>query len=101
VEYKLVISPSAERDIAKIEEYISKDKPSAAKKMVKKIAKALRNLKLFPNANPLLSNKFDVDLEFRMLVTKPYISFYLVKDNVVEVVRILHGKSDYFSELGI
>jgi plasmid stabilization system protein ParE len=36
-----------------------------------------------------------ISLNYRMLVIENYLVFYIIKDDVVEIRRILHGKRKY------
>ena len=98
--YTLEIAPVAYRDLAAIEAYIALDKPSAAKKVVKKITTAIRSLQDNPFIAAELRKKYGLDTDLRGRIVKPYIIIYDVKATLIKVYRVFDCRSDYLSTLG-
>lgn len=98
---KLVYSPQARNDIKGIKDYISKElaNPIASDRIVKSILKSCSDLKDYPEMGAELKNKFDVDLDYRYLVTSNYIAFYRIDNGTVKVIRILDGRTNYMKYL--
>lgn len=87
--------PVAVRDIEEIIQYIMIDSPSAALEVIDIINKSISNLQYFPKSGIVPK---DVNLEksgYRMLLIGNYIVFYVIRSEIVEIRRILHGKRNY------
>ena len=100
LKYALDIAPVVYRDLSQIEEYISLDKPGAAKKVIKGITMRIRSLPDNPFIGVSLRKKFDVDTDLFGLIVKPHIVIYNVKDVQIKVYRVLDCRSDYLASLG-
>ncbi len=101
MKYTLEIPQIVYRDIAQIETYIALDKPSAAKKVVKRITTAIRKLPENPYISFELSKKFGVDTDLLGRLVKPYIVIHDVKKTKIKVYRVFDCRSDYLSALGL
>ena len=99
--YSLAFSNAAKKDLEKLFNYISNElsNPSAASRLIDEIGKALRNIQVFPMSSPNINNEFVNDQTLRKLFVRSYIVFYRVKNNVIQVVRVLHATSNYQSIL--
>lgn len=82
------LTPSAERDLDEIEAYIAADNVSAAIDTVLRVIDSIRHLGDYP----------DMGREGRIGGTRewvvpetPFIVPYRIRDNTVEVLRVLHG----------
>ena len=60
--------------------------PMAARNISNTIFKNISNLQIFPYMGKRYRNPY------RMLIVKKYIIFYLVKDDYVEIHRIIHHR---------
>ena len=93
--YRIKYLPVAQRDLFKIIEYIKIDSPDFALSFLNRFDKAVVKLENFtlmgtsPKDNRLQS------LGYRILVIDNYLVFYVVKNSIVEIRRILHGKRMY------
>jgi toxin ParE1/3/4 len=81
-------SPEAAADFAAIVEYIRKQNPSAAERVARKIYEGVAALASFPNQGRSGRIKGTRELVFSPL---PYVAVYRVKDEAVEIARVLHG----------
>jgi toxin ParE1/3/4 len=81
-------SPEAAADFAAIVEYIRKQNPSAAERVANKIYDGVASVASFPRKGRPGRTKGTRELVFSPL---PYIAVYRVKDEVVEIARVLHG----------
>lgn len=93
----LAIRPQAELDIDEIVTYLLETNPQAASKFVMELRQAFTLL----SGNPLIGVKRQYRLlaleGIRLFPLKKYSSylvFYLNTDEVLEIVRVLHGKRD-------
>ncbi|QVK19551.1 type II toxin-antitoxin system RelE/ParE family toxin [Mycoplasmatota bacterium] len=57
----------------------------------------IKNIMLFPEANPKISNEKIVNPEVRKCLMSNYIIFYLINFELdrIEVVRVLYNKQNY------
>jgi addiction module RelE/StbE family toxin len=93
--YEIRYLPAAEKDLTNILEYIKKDNPSAALKLINEIDETISRLEEFPNMGGIPKDLRLKSLNYRMLIVGNYLVFYTATNNVVEIRRILHGKRKY------
>ncbi len=93
--YKIEYLPIAEEDLSNIIHYIMLDNPDAALSMADKLDQSISVLELFPNSGTVPDDVRLKALDYRMLVVDPYLVFYVVLNDTVEIRRILHGKRKY------
>ena len=98
---RLMIFPLAGQDMEQIFNYIAVDlcNPSAAMKQINDFEKAFNNLCLFPENCPFVNNEYVKDRSLRKLIVNNYIAFYRVKNNEIQIVRVLYGMRNYESLL--
>jgi addiction module RelE/StbE family toxin len=93
--YEIHYLPAAEEDITDILEYIRKDNPSADFKLINEIDDTISKLEDFPDMGVIPKDVRLKSLNYRMLVINNYLVFYIVKDYIIDIRRILHGKRKY------
>lgn len=93
--YDVHYLPAAEKDLTDILEYIRKDNPSAALKLINEIDETISKLEEFPNMGVIPKDLRLKSLNYRMLIIGNYLVFYTARNNIVEIRRILHGKRKY------
>ena len=82
------LTPSAERDLDEIEAYICADNVSAAIDTVLRVIDSIRHL----GDNPDMGREGRVGGTREWVVPEtPFIVPYRIRDNTVEVLRVLHG----------
>ena len=93
----LRIFPLAALDMEKIFEYIAVElcNPSAAIGQINDFERAFENVCAFPESCPYVVNEYVKDKALRKLVVNNYVAFYRVKDNEIQVVRVLYGMRNY------
>ena len=82
-------------DLEEIIAYIRVDSPKAAYKMVERINESISRLQYFPESGTIPRDKRLKKLGYRIIVVDNYLIFYAIKDNVVEIRRVLHGMRNY------
>lgn len=99
--YQLKIFPLARRDMEQIFDYIAVElcNPSAAIRLINDFEKAFEKVCDFPESCPFINNEYVKDKSLRKLVLNNYIAFYRVKNNEIQVVRVLYGMRNYESLL--
>ena len=100
MKYTLDIAPVVYRELLQIETYIALDKPSAAKKAVKKITAIIRSLPDAPFISFGLRKRFGLDTDLRGRRVSPHIIIHDVVGNHIRVYRVLDCRSDYLAALG-
>ena len=78
----------AEADVEEIGDYIARDNPERAFSFVVEMRRHCRALVKFPYAAPL---RPELGRDIRMAVHDPYLIFYAVRGDVLEIRRVLHG----------
>ena len=94
---KLIIYPSASKDIENIYNYISLDlaNPIAANGFIDDLSDTFEKNLMFPKMYPIIDNPFVKDKLVRKTLVKSYIVFYKVAVNEIQVLRVLHSRSNY------
>lgn len=95
--YQLKIFPMARLDMEQIFDYIAVElcNPTAAIGQINDFEKAFENVCAFPESCPYINNEYVKDKSLRKLIVNNYIAFYRVKDNEIQVVRVLYGMRNY------
>ena len=90
--FKIEYLPIAQNDLLDIFEYIVLDNPIAAEQFVNKIDKTILKLESFSELGAVPKDDRLRLLGYRMLVIDNYLAFYVIKDHIIEIRRIIHGK---------
>ncbi|HEY3136641.1 MAG TPA: type II toxin-antitoxin system RelE/ParE family toxin [Blastocatellia bacterium] len=69
--------------------YISRDNPSAAKRLRERAKKTLKRLQRFPNSARIVP-EFPT-LPYREVIVPPYRFFYRLEGKIVWIVAVWHG----------
>jgi plasmid stabilization system protein ParE len=87
----------AKLDMEQIFDYIAVElcNPTAAIKQINDFEKAFDSVASFPDRCPYINNEYVKDKSLRKLVVNNYIAFYRVRDNEIQVVRVLYGMCNY------
>ena len=95
--YQLNIFPMAQADMEQIFQYIALElcNPTAALGQINDFERALDNVCAFPESCPYIRNEYVKDKTLRKLVVNNYIVFYRVKNEEIQVVRVLYGMRNY------
>ncbi len=99
---KLKYRPAAIADIQNACGY-SRDKlknPRAANNLKSRILYGALLLKETPYMGTPLDSKYEgLETEIRFLVVSKHLVFYEVHDDMIEIIRILDGRTDYLTHL--
>lgn len=90
--HRLIISPSAEADLDDILASIARDKRGAARRFVAKLRETCEII----GKNPHLGEVWPQlgDGTWRAFSFQKYIIFYRTSDDLVEILRVVHGARD-------
>jgi len=86
---RVVRSPTAQRDLEQLAEYIGLDNPAAATEFIDRIDQKFQLLAQFQGVG---SKRDELLPGLRSLPVGMYIIFYLPMADGVQVVRVLHGR---------
>lgn len=94
--YEIKYLPSARQDLTDIITYIADalKAPKAAMDLINVLDESISRLEQFPYSCPIYYPIKRLENEYRLLPVKNYAVFYVVKDKVVEIHRILYAKMD-------
>jgi toxin ParE1/3/4 len=93
--YNIYYLPATEKDLREIIEYIRIDSPTYVIKSLEQVDEAISRLEEFPFMGVKPKDNRLQYLSYRMLIIGNYLVFYVIKDNTIEIRRILHGKRKY------
>ena len=94
-------TPRARQDLHEIKDYVKNElvNPQAAARIAERILKGCSNLKSNPNLGLDLSSKIEQKTDLRYLFLSNYIAIYKVENNMVSIIRIMDGRTDYLRYL--
>lgn len=91
----VIITPTAELDLQSIFEYIAKDNLHKAEEMLNVFEDKFNLLAVFPNSG--VKKVYFIKRDVRLaIVAKHYQIIYVVKDEILYVLRVLSGYQDIF-----
>ena len=98
---QIIYKRTAIDDLLNIESYIISqfNNKQAAQKLKSTIVNAIALLKDNPYLGPKLSDRFNMDTSLRYLVISKQLVFYSIKNDNIEIIRILDSRQDYLSLL--
>lgn len=90
MDYKVILSRPALRDLGEIVGYVAKDNPAAAEKIGLELVRLAESLAVFPRRGGQLRARPGV----RRLVSEPYLVAYRIDDEprTIYVLRFWHAK---------
>lgn len=93
--YKVRIYRSAKRDLEEIIEYLNTLSQTAALKQYDHIIEKIRSLSEMPDRCALLKNLHMQLKGYRILIIDNYMVFFIIKDETIQIRRILYGRRNY------
>ena len=90
--YEFAISRRAEREFHGIIQYLIDEfaSPQAANRFYKSVQKAYGKIKKFPYMGPPIGKLYMDCSEYRKFVLSSYNIYYIILDNTVTIVSIMH-----------
>ena len=89
---RFVLSPEPSDDLREIRDYIARDKPDAARRVLVDLRAAIRRLAEMPEIGHLRQDLADEPLRFWPVYS--YLIIYRPESRPLEVVRVLSGYRD-------
>ena len=94
---KLKWTHRALRQLLDAQEYIARENPAAAKQVVERVAAAASRLL----HHPKLGRVGRIAGTYELVVNRtPYFVVYVLMDDTVQIVRVLHGKQSWVPKRG-
>ena len=99
--YNIEYSKEAKEDLIGIKQYIKYNlqEPETANKLISKIRKSIKTLKENPEIYTIIDDDIIRKLNIRKLVVDNYIVFYRIKNDNIEIVRIMYGRRNWINLL--
>ena len=99
--YNIIYSKESKQDLIGIKQYIkySLQEPDIAQKLISKIRNKINNLKYNPKAYSIINDDLIEKLEIRKLIVDNYNVFYRIKNDNIEIVRIMYRKRNWINLL--
>ncbi len=94
MDYQVILSPKAVKDLEKIVRYISINNPEAAKKIGQQLLNKAKELSQFPLRGQIVPEFNDPNL--RQLILKPYRIIYRVEESKkqIGIARFWHSSRE-------
>jgi toxin ParE1/3/4 len=94
--YKLKYLPLALMDLRGITDYITDTlkAPNAALDLLNALDDSISMLQEYPYSYKVYLSIKELEIEYRLLPVKNYLVFYVVKEQVVEIHRVVYAKMD-------
>ena len=99
--YNIEYSKESKEDLIRIKQYIKYNlqEPETANKLISKIRKSIKTLKENPEIYAIIDDDIIRKLEIRKLIVDNYIIFYRIKNDSIEIVRIMYGRRNWINLL--
>ncbi len=99
--YNIEYSKESKQDLVRIKQYIKNNlqEPEIAQKLIFKIREEINALKNAPEKYAIIDDDIIKRLEIRKLIVDNYIVFYRMKDNNIQIVRVMYGRRNWINLL--
>lgn len=99
--YNVEYSKESKQDLTGIKQYIKYNlqELETAQKLISKIRKEINKLKDNPEIYAIIDDDLIKKLSIRKLIVDNYIVFYRIKNDIIEIVRIMYGKRNWINLL--
>ncbi len=96
-EYKVEYSKESKEDLIRIKQYIKYNlqEPETANRLISKIKKSIKSLTSNPEIYTVIDDDIIRKLEIRKQIVDNYIVFYRIKNENIEIVRIMYGRRNW------
>ncbi len=89
--FRVEITESAQSDIKEIFQHIVAENQTAAINLVLEIEKQIDSLENFPARCPIISESFELGIEYRHIIYGHYRTIFRVEASKVIILRVIHG----------
>lgn len=101
MQYNIQYSKQSKQDLIEIKKYIKDNlqEPQIAKNLIEKIRREINYLKENPQVCAIIDEDIIRRLEVRKLIVDNYIVFYRIKNDNIQIVRIMYGRRNWINLL--
>ena len=101
IEYQIIISEQAAKDMSDIYEYIytTIGMPQIAMAQFNRIATAIETLNIFPERIKVMTDAKRPNKQFRQLLVDNYSVFFTINEHTVNVSRVAYSPSNIADKL--
>jgi len=94
MKYDIKYLPLASKDLSNIVSYMADElkAPKAATDLINALDTSISRLAQFPYSCRVYQSEKSLESEYRVLPVKNYLVFYVVKEHVVEIHRVIYAK---------
>lgn len=89
--YTLRYLPAADSDLVGIFDFIAQDSPNRALSYLRKLDKRVKLLERYPRLGRVPRHRKLREYGYRVLIVESYLVFYIVREQTVEIHRVIHG----------
>ena len=82
----------AQNDLTETRDYVRRDRPAAANRLVARLLSAIGSLERMPDRGALPRDRVLRARGYRVLVVGDYLVFYRILARQVRVYRVIHGR---------
>ena len=99
--YNIEYSKESKDDLIGIKQYIKYNlqEPEISRKLISKIIKEINELKNNPEKYTIIDDDIIKKLQIRKLIVDNYIVFYRIKNDNIQIVRIIYGRRNWINLL--
>ena len=99
--YNIEYSKESKQDLIGIKQYIKYNlqEPDIAQKLISKIRKQIKSLKYSTEIYAIIDDDIIKKLEIRKLIVDNYIVFFRIKNDSIQIVRIMYGRRNWINLL--
>ena len=99
--YNIEYSKESKQDLIGIKQYIKYNlqESETANKLISNIRKEINALKDNSEIYAIIDDDIIKKLEIRKLIVDNYIVFYRIKDNNIQIVRVMYGRRNWINLL--
>jgi plasmid stabilization system protein ParE len=92
--FRIILSPEASSDLTAIHDWIAKDSPDNAAKVVERLLSEMNGLSTFPTRYAVVETERNLPFPLRRMPVPPYRVFYWVEEQrqAVRVLAVQHGQ---------
>ncbi|MEZ0537046.1 type II toxin-antitoxin system RelE/ParE family toxin [Caldicellulosiruptoraceae bacterium PP1] len=96
MKYEIRFLPLASEDLSNIVYHIADElkEPKAAMDLINALDTSISRLAQFPYSCRIYQPEKPLENEYRILPVRNYLVFYVVKEQVVEIYRVIYAKMD-------
>jgi addiction module RelE/StbE family toxin len=99
--YEVVVTPSAQKDLNEIKSYFTNILKTSSNSVFEKFLEQVKILKTLPFTYSVHQDPLLKLIGYRVIPIDNYLTFYVVKGNMVQIHRVLYAKRNFLQLLGI